>query len=147
MAERKSKEPQPLDDPELSESDQKYLATSQARGHEVRDAHFSNLLVYGFGMLVLVLLLGVVGSVVTYRYMGWLTGLIPATPQFQVGQQQLPPVPRLEVQGPRDLVSLRLSEQRQLDSYGWVDKNKGIVRIPISRAMGLIAAQAAGSKK
>jgi len=37
---------------------------------------------------------------------------------------------------------LRVKEETLLNEYAWVDKEAGIVRIPIDRAMELIAAQA-----
>jgi hypothetical protein len=36
-----------------------------------------------------------------------------------------------------DLAAMRESEQRALTTYGWVDPQKGIVRIPIDEAMKL----------
>lgn len=36
-----------------------------------------------------------------------------------------------------DLAAMRESEQRALTTYGWVDPEKGIVRIPIDEAMKL----------
>jgi len=36
-----------------------------------------------------------------------------------------------------DLVRLRLTEKRALTTYGWVDQQKGIVRIPIEEAKRL----------
>jgi hypothetical protein len=35
------------------------------------------------------------------------------------------------------LAELRAAEASELDSYGWVDQGKGIVRLPISEAMKL----------
>src|SRR4051812_17800258 len=49
----------------------------------------------------------------------------------------LPPPPRLQVNGPRDLAAFRANEQWRLDSYGWIDKSRGIVRIPIERGVEL----------
>ncbi len=55
-----------------------------------------------------------------------------------IGQEnQLPPEPRLQTNPREDLLKLRASEDATLDSYGWVDKNLGIVRIPIALAMKL----------
>jgi hypothetical protein len=48
-----------------------------------------------------------------------------------------PPEPRLQIDPRRDLADLRAREDEQLTSYGWVDKNAGIVRIPIDAAMKL----------
>jgi hypothetical protein len=44
-----------------------------------------------------------------------------------------------------DLVDMRAAEDKVLHSYGWVDKQKGIVRIPIDRAKDLIVAQKSGA--
>ncbi|HUO25888.1 MAG TPA: hypothetical protein VMU61_09480 [Candidatus Aquilonibacter sp.] len=49
------------------------------------------------------------------------------------------PNPRLEEDERDQLNQVRLKEEQTLNSYGWVDKDKGIVRIPIERAMDLIA--------
>ena len=37
----------------------------------------------------------------------------------------------------QDLRDLRTAEDEQLKSYGWVDRNGGVVRIPIDEAMKL----------
>jgi hypothetical protein len=49
------------------------------------------------------------------------------------------PQPRLEENERTELRSFIEDQDRQLATYDWVDKNKGIVRIPIDRAMELIA--------
>ena len=49
------------------------------------------------------------------------------------------PEPRLEVRPSGELEKLRAAEKRQMNSYGWIDRNAGIVHIPIDRAMQLIA--------
>ena len=48
------------------------------------------------------------------------------------------PEPRLEVSERTQLGSFILDEDRKLATYNWVDKDKGIVQIPIERAMDLI---------
>lgn len=52
---------------------------------------------------------------------------------------RLPPEPRLQVHPIKDLRELRASEAEVLEHYGWVDKGTGVVRIPIDRAMQLLA--------
>lgn len=54
----------------------------------------------------------------------------------EVEQQQV-----LTVSNPK-LKELHASEQEELNTYGWVDKDKGTVRIPIERAMELVAKDA-----
>lgn len=48
------------------------------------------------------------------------------------------PEPRLEVHGARDLKAARAAEDAVLNSYGWVDRKGGTVRLPIDRAMDLL---------
>jgi hypothetical protein len=49
------------------------------------------------------------------------------------------PEPHLTVQAPEELRRLRASEEATLNGYAWVDKESGVVRIPIERAMELVA--------
>jgi len=50
-----------------------------------------------------------------------------------------PPEPRLQTSPTADLADLRRAEDAALEHYGWVDQRAGIVRIPIERAMELVA--------
>jgi hypothetical protein len=47
--------------------------------------------------------------------------------------------PRLERNERIEIKDFRLKEEQTLNSYGWVDEKAGVVRIPIERAMELIA--------
>ena len=49
------------------------------------------------------------------------------------------PKPRLEIDERGQIGGFRLGEEEKLHTYGWVDQNAGIMRIPIDRAMDLIA--------
>jgi hypothetical protein len=49
------------------------------------------------------------------------------------------PNPRLETDERGQLNAIRLQEEQTLSTYDWIDKNAGTVRIPIDRAMDLIA--------
>jgi len=52
------------------------------------------------------------------------------------------PAPSLELDdGHADYLALRQQQSEKLNSYGWVDRSNGIVRIPIDRAMDLIASR------
>ena len=52
-----------------------------------------------------------------------------------------PPAPVLQVDPRSDLTAFRAEEDARLKSYGWVDRSKGVVHIPIARAMAEIAAK------
>jgi hypothetical protein len=49
------------------------------------------------------------------------------------------PQPRLETREIVEIDAFRLQEAQTLNSYGWVDQAGGVVRIPIDRAMELLA--------
>src|SRR6266446_7167897 len=49
------------------------------------------------------------------------------------------PQPRLETDERREINDFRDQEEQTLNSYGWVDQQNGVVRIPIDRAMQLLA--------
>ena len=53
--------------------------------------------------------------------------------------RKLPPEPRLQANAVQDLKQMQAEEDRTLSSYGWVDQHKGVVRIPIGRAIDLLA--------
>jgi hypothetical protein len=52
---------------------------------------------------------------------------------------RLPPEPRLQPDPVSDLHRMREAEDNVLQTYGWIDKNAGIVRIPVARALDLIS--------
>ena len=58
------------------------------------------------------------------------------TPQANAG---LFPQPRLQIDPQNDLTHTQARDQELLNSYGWVDRRTGTVRIPIERAMDLLA--------
>jgi hypothetical protein len=49
------------------------------------------------------------------------------------------PQPRLERNERLEINDFRLREEQALNSYGWVDEKTGVLRIPIERAMQLVA--------
>jgi hypothetical protein len=50
-----------------------------------------------------------------------------------------PPPPRLQLDPAEDLAGFRAEEEKRLNTYYWVDKEKGIVHIPIAEAMKEVA--------
>ena len=55
-----------------------------------------------------------------------------------VGVTRQNPTPFLQTQPFKDIYTLRAEEQQKLTTYGWVDKDGGVTRIPIDRAMELM---------
>jgi hypothetical protein len=53
-----------------------------------------------------------------------------------------PVEPRLQPSPPEGLKALRTQEDKKLTSYEWIDKEAGVVAIPIDRAMDLFVQRA-----
>ena len=64
-------------------------------------------------------------------------GRQPPPPIMQTEPSRKPPPPRLQEREPYDLAGQRAMESEILRSYGWVEPQAGIVRIPIDEAMRL----------
>jgi hypothetical protein len=113
-------------------------AKQQTHDHERRDVDVVSLIT----IASLLFLSCVIIFVVVWGMMRYLKIHEPAK---TAGQANLPitsasvfPKPRLEVKGAADLTTFRDAEEADLNSYGWVNRNSGIVRIPIDRAMQLL---------
>lgn len=52
-----------------------------------------------------------------------------------VGQVKAPPAPNLQNQPFKDLYMLRQAEAEKMSNYGWIDRDGGIARLPIDRAI------------
>ena len=55
------------------------------------------------------------------------------------------PEPRLETRNGQDLDVLQKRQRGQLQDYVWRDRERGLVRIPLARAMEIIASRGAGA--
>ena len=109
-------------------------------GHEERDVALRPVVAAAIGLAVVIVLvvLGMRGLLGYYIVRGERTSP-PANPLAATAGQPLPPEPRLQTHPRRDLHELRASEDAVLNTYGWVDRQSGVVRIPIDRAMALLA--------
>jgi len=67
------------------------------------------------------------------------THIGPAEEPGAMDARHLPPQPRLQETPILDLKAMRDAEDKILTSYGWVDQSKGVVRIPIAKAIDLLA--------
>jgi len=70
-------------------------------------------------------------------------GNMPSSPELQNKMAEITqtfPTPRVQTDdGNQDVANLHAREALLLDNYSWVDQSQGKVRIPIERAMELIA--------
>ncbi len=61
------------------------------------------------------------------------------SPMPEAQHPRLPPEPRLQAEPRLDMEKLRARDEAALQSYGWVDRAAGIGRIPIERAIEILA--------
>lgn len=57
------------------------------------------------------------------------------------GVTEIPPQPRLQTAPEQDMAALKSTETTLLGSYGWVDKQAGVARMPVNQAMQALATQ------
>ena len=110
--------------------------------HETSDVNIRAVFTFGAALVAVALLI----HFFVWLLFGYFSSreAVRARPEYplRVGQaERQPPEPRLQTNPREDLRSLRDAEDAILGSYGWVDKNAGVVRIPIERAMQLTVEQ------
>ena len=106
-------------------------------GHETSDANNRGVIVFGVAICCLVIA-GLLVSKAVFHYFVRHQGLGPPASPFE-NVRMLPPEPRLQVSAPKDLKQYKGAQEEILNSYGWVDQNAGVVRIPIERAMDILS--------
>jgi len=106
--------------------------------HEESDVNIRAILGFGAGLIVVAAVLHLLVYVL-FGYFNSREGVkTPAEYPLAASQgHREPPEPRLQTDPRQDLADMRAKEDDVLGSYGWVDKNAGIVRIPIDAAMKL----------
>jgi len=114
--------------------------TSTHRTHETRDVNIRVVALFALSFAVVL-----AGSL---ALMAWVFDLLHVTPAGQglrgapiAATPPYPPGPRLQTSPRQDFQELLRAEQAQLQSYGWVDRALGIVRMPIDRAMERVVEQ------
>jgi hypothetical protein len=116
--------------------------------HEGSDINFGVVLMFGLGLAgatPLILLM-------VWLLFGYLTAREgrPVPPEFPLAAQQqerLPPEPRLQTNPRQDLDDMRAEEDRALATYGWIDRDAGVVRLPIEEAMKLVVERGLGVRQ
>lgn len=106
--------------------------------HEPGDVNARALTKFGLGMagLVVVFLFGLWGL---FQYFAKRGAELEPSPAQVARAQKLPPEPRLQADPALDMRKLRSDEDQVMRQYAWIDPDKGIVRIPVERAMELTA--------
>ncbi len=113
---------------------------SLERKHEVTDANARRVVITGIALLGIMLVgLLVSWGVFVFAKKQSHNPEAPAELFSDVSALQPPPRPWLQANPADTLHMIRRAEDSVLTSYGWIDKEHGIVRIPIDRAIELVA--------
>jgi hypothetical protein len=147
-------EPNPGHEPEKHEVD-------ASAGFEHSDANVTGIAVFMISLAIFVAVTGLL----CYGIGGWFNarmnredgpnnkwtktvdvrqlGNMPSSPELQNKVAEITqtfPTPRLLTDdGDQDVADMHAREDLLLDHYSWIDQSKGSVRIPIDRAMELVA--------
>ena len=113
--------------------------SSVAAGHELRDVRANTMLAFAVALAVIIVL--------ACLFLVWLFDTFQRRAERHdpvlspLVESQEPPAPRLEIKPSRNLAQQRAAEERLLERYRWIDKQEGVVQIPVERAMELIAGE------
>ncbi|HWB83324.1 MAG TPA: hypothetical protein VG675_04235 [Bryobacteraceae bacterium] len=107
-------------------------------GHEETDVN-----IWAVGKFAIALVLLCIGSLFilfgVFRYFQIQERAYQPEPAgVNIDARRLPPEPRLQTTPMTDLADMRAAEEHILNTYGWVNQQAGVVRIPINLAMDLV---------
>ncbi len=101
-------------------------------GYEKQDVGFRFAMVFVSALIAAV--------VVVLIFLVWFYHLVaPAPPRQATTTRRLPPGPVLQANPAVDMAKFRQREEQKVSSYGWVDRNAGIAKVPVQRAMETVA--------
>ena len=115
-------------------AEDEYLVTPPGSGHEHTDTNVWVIVKFGLWLAI--------SAIVIHLGLALLFGVFYTRSQetvreFPLASQEhrLPASPRLQQFPENEFHDFRLREQAVLDQYGWVNKDTGVVRLPIAEAM------------
>ena len=118
-------------------ADDEYLETPPGAGYEHTDASVGIIVKFGLWLAV--------SAIIIHVGLGFLFGIfvkrseeVSAEFPLATGQEhRLPAGPRLQQFPENEFLDFRQRENAVLGNYGWVNKETGVVRMPIADAMRL----------
>ncbi len=73
-------------------------------------------------------------------FKGSLAGKDPAPPALaEAREARVPPGPNLQPNPSADLAAFRAAEDAELATWAWVDREKAVARVPVERALEIVA--------
>ena len=105
-------------------------------GYEKHDVDARKVTVYGLLLILVIIGVGLAVTIAVFQYLGKPQPGDSGSPLLQIPQTL--PEPRLQMNPVRDYQEFRAAEEAYLNSYGWIDRLNGVVRIPADRALELV---------
>jgi len=110
---------------------------ARAAAYEKRDAN-PRALVYFTLIMAAILAATALSLIWLFKHYQKVENPGSAVPAPFAATRPMPPPPRIQPNPSADMQSYLQSQQNLLNSYGWIDRQEGIVRLPIDRAMELL---------
>ncbi|HEX9304021.1 MAG TPA: hypothetical protein VGA31_06180 [Thermoanaerobaculia bacterium] len=110
-------------------------------GHETSDVSIGGIVKFGIGLaaVTIVIYVAVWGFFRLLEKRERRQDQVEAvSPMVSASLRRTPPEPRLEPDPLAPRLRMRAREDAVLTTYGWVDRNAGVARIPIARAIDLL---------
>jgi hypothetical protein len=128
--------------------DPEYAVTPPGAGYEHTDAHPWVIAKFGLWLAVSAAIIHV-GIVLMFNLFvdQRESASVPQFPLAIDSELRLPAEPRLQRFPANEAYTHRLQDQDALQTYGWVDRNAGPVRIPIEDAMRLTVERGVPSRQ
>ncbi len=111
-------------------------------GYEKRDINARPIYIYGTLLLIF--------TVLSMVFVDWLfdtmksrsdAGQTPPSSTLRLTETPASPQPAFSMYPARSLADFRRAEDRHLNTYGWLDREAGLGRIPVVRAMDILIEQ------
>jgi hypothetical protein len=115
-------------------------------GWEKRDVNIKGLFQFAFWMAV-VLFVTLVGMYFSFKAFKTASPMgATMSPMVMEGARMIPPGPLLQVQPHQELRDYCAAQQKEVNTYAWVDQQSGVVRVPVDRAEELVLAKGLPSR-
>jgi hypothetical protein len=107
-------------------------------GYELKDVNIRAILWLGAGIAVTAIVVQIALWFLTVQLERGAKQNDPIASPL-AAERQSPPGPQLQSTPNDDYAEFRAQQAEQLASYGWIDKERKIARIPITRAVEIVA--------
>jgi hypothetical protein len=103
---------------------------------------FRGILVFVGGLTAVTLVVMGLMWGVAVLFKGSLARRDPAPPALaEAREARVPPGPNLQPNPTAELAAFRVAEEAELKTWAWVDREKAVARVPVERALEIVASR------